>query len=178
MEHQGFTVWFTGLSGAGKTTLGTLLEQELKGRGMKVELLDADLVRQNLCKGLGYSKEDRDTNIRRIGLVCHLLSRNGVAVIAAAIAPYAEVRAENRALIGDYVEVHVDCSLEQLQARDPKGLYEKALRGEIKHFTGVDDPYERPEHPDLRIPTGEEPPAASLRRILDLLGARGYLPSR
>jgi adenylylsulfate kinase len=178
MEHQGFTVWFTGLSGAGKTTLGRLLEQELKGRGMKVELLDADLVRQDLCKGLGYSKEDRDTNIRRIGLVCHLLSRNGVAVTAAAIAPYAEVRAENRARIGDYVEVHVDCPLEQLQARDPKGLYEKALRGEIQHFTGVDDPYERPEDPDLRLQTGAEPPADSLRRILELLDTRGYLLPR
>jgi adenylylsulfate kinase len=178
MEHKGFTVWFTGLSGAGKTTLGQILEQDLKARGMKVEFLDADLVRQNLCKGLGYSKEDRDTNIRRIGLVCHLLSRNGVAVIAAAIAPYAAIRAENRALIGDYVEVHVDCPLEQLKARDPKGLYEKALRGEIQHFTGVDDPYERPEHPDLRLQTGEEPPAASLRRILGVLVARGYLPRR
>jgi adenylylsulfate kinase len=178
MEHKGFTVWFTGLSGAGKTTLGRLLEQELKGRGMKVEMLDADVVRQNLCKGLGYSKADRDTNIRRIGLVCHLLSRNGVAVIAAAIAPYAEIRAENRALIGDYVEVFVDCPLEQLKARDPKGLYEKALRGEIQHFTGVDDPYERPEHPDLRLETGAEAPAASLQRLLRLLDARGYLPAR
>jgi len=178
MEHKGFTVWFTGLSGAGKTTLARLLEQELKARGMKVELLDADMVRQNLCQGLGYSKADRDTNIRRIGLVCHLLSRNGVAVIAAAIAPYAEIRAENRALIGDYVEIHVDCPLEQLKARDPKGLYEKALRGEIQHFTGVDDPYERPEHPDLRLQTGDEPPAASLRKVLDLLTARQYLSAR
>jgi adenylylsulfate kinase len=178
MEHKGFTVWFTGLSGAGKTTLAKLLEAELEARGMKVELLDADVVRQNLCQGLGYSKADRDTNIRRIGLVCHLLSRNGVAVLAAAIAPYAEIRAENRALIGDYVEIHVDCPIDQLKARDPKGLYEKALRGEIQHFTGVDDPYERPERPDLRLLTGEEPPAASLARVLELLTARGYLPPR
>ena len=176
MEHAGFTVWFTGLPGSGKTTLGRMLVEELRRRGMKAELLDADELRQNLCKGLGYSKEDRDTNIRRIGLVAHLLTRNGVAVVVAAIAPYRAVRDENRALIGNYVEVHVDCPLEVLKARDPKGLYEKALRGEIRHFTGIDDPYERPEHPEVRLRTDIETKEESVRQVLGFLEARGYVP--
>lgn len=178
MERKGFTVWFTGPPAAGKTTLARLLEQALQERGLKAEVLDGEALRETLCRGLGYSKEDRDTHVRRLGLVCKLLSRNGVVAIAAAVAPYAAVRAENRALIGDYLEVHLDCPIEQLRARDPKGLYDKALRGEITHFTGVDDPYERPTHPDLRLQTDAEPPTASLRAVLDLLGARGYLPTR
>ncbi len=173
--RQGFTVWFTGLSGAGKSTLATALADELARRGRGVEVLDGDTVRTNLSKGLGFSREDRDTNIRRIAFVCHLLSRNGVAAISAAISPYAEARDQARRLIGEFVEVHVHCPLPELVRRDVKGLYARALRGEIPHFTGVSDPYEAPEHPDVVVDSSTETVVASLERIVRHLELRGYL---
>jgi adenylyl-sulfate kinase len=173
--ERGVTVWFTGLSGAGKSTLSGLLAEELRARGRRVEVLDGDVVRTNLSKGLGFSREDRDTNIRRIAFVCHLLSRNGVVAISAAISPYEDTREEARRLIGDFVEVYVRCPISELMRRDVKGLYAKALRGEITHFTGVSDPYEEPAHPDVVVDSSAEPPAASLERILTHLERCGYL---
>src|SRR6266478_2907381 len=156
MEQKGFTLWFTGLSGAGKSTLARLVETELIARGHKVEVLDGDVIRTNLSKGLGFSKEDRDTNIRRIGFVCNLLTRNDVIAIAAAISPYKEVRDELRRDIGSFVEVYVKCPIEVLAERDVKGLYKKALAGEIKNFTGVSDPYEAPVNPDVMVDSSKE----------------------
>jgi len=173
--ERGFVVWLTGLSGAGKTTISERLAPVLRDRGLNVEVLDGDVVRRNLSKGLGFSKEDRDTNIRRIGFVAHLLQRNGVAVVVAAISPYREVRDEVRAQVGDFVEVYVRCSLPELTRRDVKGLYEKALRGEIANFTGVSDPYEEPERPEVLIDTERESPEESVGRILATLEQRGYL---
>jgi adenylyl-sulfate kinase len=169
MGQMGFTLWFTGLSGAGKTTLARLVETELLARGHKVEVLDGDVVRTNLSKGLGFSKEDRDTNIRRIGFVCHLLTRNDVVAIAAAISPYREIRDEIRGQIGSFVEVYCECPIEVLAERDVKGLYKKALAGEIKNFTGVDDPYEAPGSPEVIVHTGAESPEESLARIFTRL---------
>jgi adenylyl-sulfate kinase len=169
MNQKGFTLWFTGLSGAGKTTLARLIESELISRGHRVEVLDGDIIRTNLSKGLGFSKEDRDTNIRRIGFVCNLLSRNGVVAIAAAISPYREVRDEVRAEIGSFVEIYCKCSLEVLVDRDVKGLYKKALAGEIKNFTGVDDPYEAPIAAEIVIETDSEQPEESAARIITRL---------
>lgn len=175
MDRKGFTVWFTGLPSSGKSTLAKLLEQQLRTRGHKVEVLDGDVVRTNLSKGLGFSKEDRDTNIRRIGFVCHLLSRNGVVAIAAAISPYRNIRDENRALIGDFVEVHVKCPLEECIKRDAKGLYKKAMAGEIQHFTGVSDPYEEPLSPEVVVETHKDRPQESVQKILEKLAAMGYI---
>jgi len=166
MEQKGFTLWFTGLSGAGKTTLARLVETELSARGHKVEVLDGDVIRTNLSKGLGFSKEDRDTNIRRIGFVCNLLTRNDVVAIAAAISPYREVRDELRRDIGSFVEVYVRCPIEVLAERDVKGLYKKALAGEIKNFTGVDDPYEAPLAAEVVVETDTETPEESAARII------------
>ena len=166
MEQRGFTLWFTGLSGAGKTTLARLVETELIRRGHKVEVLDGDVIRTNLSKGLGFSKEDRDTNIRRIGFVCNLLTRNDVVAIAAAISPYREIRDEIRDQIGSFVEVYCECPIEVLAERDVKGLYKKALAGEIKNFTGVDDPYEAPVSPEVTVHTGNESPEESVARII------------
>src|SRR5271154_6225285 len=146
---EGFTLWFTGLSGAGKSTLANLVADELRNRGHRVEVLDGDEVRTNLSKGLGFSKEDRDTNIRRIGYVCKLLARNGVIAISAAISPYRNVRDEVRKTHDRFFEVFVECPLDTLVERDVKGLYKKALTGEIKSFTGVSDPYEEPLRPEL-----------------------------
>src|SRR5881296_3628194 len=163
-EHGGFTVWFTGLSGAGKSTIAEMLYHEFQARGMKTEILDGDVVRQNLSKGLGFSKEDRDLNIRRIGFVANLLTRNGVATICCPISPYKETRDAVRAEIGRFVEVYVYATVDEIAAnRDPKGLYEKARKGEITGFTGVDDPYEAPEHPEVVVDTLEETPVESLR---------------
>ena len=179
IAERGVTVWFTGLSGAGKSSITTALAGELRRRGTPVEVLDGDVVRENLSKGLGFSKEDRDTNIRRIGFVAELLSRNGVAVLVAAISPYREVRDEVRATIGrnaEFVEVHVDCSIAELTRRDVKGLYARALRGEIANFTGVSDPYEAPLDPELRIDTAHgETVEESTRRVLALLEQRGVV---
>lgn len=172
---RGVTIWFTGLSGAGKSTLSSALSTELRRRGRRVEVLDGDVVRTNLSKGLGFSREDRDTNIRRIAFVCHLLTRNGVVAISAAISPYAATRDEARALIGDFVEVYVHCPVPELVRRDVKGLYAKALRGEIAHFTGISDPYEVPEHPDVVVDSSAETVEQSLARILNHLERAGYL---
>ena len=175
-EPKGFTVWFTGLSGAGKSTVAEMLYHEFQARQMKTEILDGDVVRQNLSKGLGFSKEDRDTNVLRIGFVAELLTRNGVATICCPISPYKETRDQVRAAIGEFVEVYVHATLDELtQNRDPKGLYKKALAGEIKGFTGVDDPYEVPEHPELVLDTMVESPEGSLQRTLTKLRELGYL---
>jgi adenylyl-sulfate kinase len=173
---KGCTVWFTGLSGAGKSTLAQGLESELKRRDVQVEVLDGDVVRTNLSKGLGFSKEDRDINIRRIGFVCNLLTRNGVVAIAAAISPYKAIRDENRALIGRFVEVYCECPLDELERRDVKGLYKKARAGEIKGFTGIDDPYEPPEKPEVTIHSGQETAEESLGKILRTLELMGHIP--
>jgi adenylyl-sulfate kinase len=175
MSNRGFTLWFTGLSGAGKSTLAEIIEKKLRERGRNVEILDGDVVRTNLSKGLGFSKEDRDTNIRRIGFVAHLLSRNGVVAITAAISPYRSVRNECREMIGDFVEVYVRCPLDVLVERDVKGLYKKALAGEIAHFTGVSDPYEEPENAEVIVETNAETPEQSAERILRKLEELGYL---
>ena len=175
MEHQGVTVWLTGLSGSGKSTVANLLASRLRGAGAKVEVLDGDVVRTNLSKGLGFSKEDRDTNIRRIGFVCGLLTRNGVIAIAAAISPYRSIREEVRASIANFVEVFADCPLETLVARDVKGLYKKALAGEIKNFTGVSDPYEAPTSPEVRIDTARETSEQSTDAVWNYLVERGLL---
>jgi adenylylsulfate kinase len=175
-EHKGFTVWFTGLSGAGKSTVAEMLFHEFQARGLRTEILDGDMVRQNLSKGLGFSKEDRDTNILRIGFVAELLTRNGVVTICCPISPYKETRDQVRAMVGEFVEVYVHATLDELaQNRDPKGLYKKALAGEIKGFTGVDDPYEVPENPELVLDTMVEAPAQSLQRVLTTLMELGYL---
>lgn len=176
MSDKGFTLWFTGLSGAGKTTLAHIIETELRRRGSKVEILDGDVVRTNLSKGLGFSKEDRDTNIRRIGFVCHLLSRNGVAAISAAISPYREVRDEVRKMIGDFVEVYVHCPLEVCAERDVKGLYAKAMAGQIPGFTGVSDPYEAPLNPEVMVDSSKETPEESAKKIIRKLEEMGYVP--
>jgi adenylyl-sulfate kinase len=175
MAHQGFTIWFTGLSGAGKSTLSEVIEQRLRARGRKVEVLDGDIVRTHLSKGLGFSREDRDTNIKRIAFVCSLLSRNGVVCISAAIAPYREARAWARQEIGHFVEVYVKCPLDVCRRRDVKGLYKLVEEGKLKGFTGVDDPYEEPEHPELVIETDKETVQQSISRILAKLEELGYL---
>ncbi|MGA7235885.1 MAG: adenylyl-sulfate kinase [Bryobacteraceae bacterium] len=173
----GFTLWFTGMSGAGKSTLSQLIETRLRQIGAKVEVLDGDLVRQYLSKGLGFSREDRDENIRRIGFVCELLSRNGVIAIAAAISPYRAVREEVRARIPNFVEVFMECPVEVLAARDVKGLYKKALAGELSQFTGISDPYEPPLAPEVTVNSSTETPDESLAKILAALEARGLLPA-
>ena len=176
MTDKAYTVWLTGLSGSGKSTIAELLYQELKARDAKVEILDGDIVRQNISKGLGFSKEDRDTNILRIAFVADLLTRNGVITICCPISPYRETRDRAREMIGNFVEVYVHATIEELaENRDPKGLYKKALAGEIKNFTGVDDPYEPPEHPELVLDTMTETPQDSLRRLLERLHELGYL---
>src|SRR5439155_3087278 len=164
--NEGFTLWFTGMSGAGKSTLGNLVADVLRKRGYRVEILDGDEVRTNLSKGLGFSKEDRDTNIRRIGYVCNLLARNGVIAISAAISPYREIRDEVRKAHKRFVEVYVKCPLEKLVERDVKGLYKKALKGEIPVFTGVSDPYEEPLNPELIIESDHESVEESLHKLL------------
>ncbi len=178
MEEKGFTVWFTGLSGSGKTTLSKMLEADLRRRGIpKIEVLDGDVIRTHLSRGLGFSKEDRDANIKRIGFVCKLLSRNGVIAIAAAISPYREARDFNRKEIGDFVEVYCKCSLKVCIERDVKGFYRKALAGEIKNYTGVDDPYEEPLNPEVVLETDRETAEESVTKIVRKLEGLGYLPS-
>jgi adenylylsulfate kinase len=172
----GFTLWFTGLSGAGKTTIAEIVEKELRARHGKIEVLDGDIVRTNLSKGLGFSRDDRDTNILRIGFVADLLTRNGVGVIVSAISPFKEVRDQVRRNIGeDFIEIFVDAPLEVCAERDVKGLYKKAFAGEIEQFTGVSDPYEPPAAPELHVKTNEEEPHESSRRVLLKLEELGYL---
>ena len=173
--QKGVTVWFTGLPSSGKSTIARLLERQAKKWNFKVELLDGDVVRTHLCKDLGFSKEDRDMNIKRIGFVCHLLTRNGVMAIASAISPYKEGRDANRRLIGNFVEVYVNTPVSECEKRDVKGLYKKARAGEIKGFTGVDDVYEVPEKPDVICDTLNETPEQSLEKVVQRLGDLGYL---
>ncbi len=173
--ERGFTLWFTGLSGAGKTTLAQFTLDALRARGRRAELLDGDVVRTHLSRGLGFSREDRDANIRRIGFVCQLLSRNGVIAIASAISPYRATRDEVRAMIGDFVEVFVDTPLAECRRRDPKGLYEKALAGELAAFTGVSDPYQPPLAAEITVTTVGQTPAQSANTIIWWLERRGYL---
>jgi adenylyl-sulfate kinase len=179
-DRKGFTLWLTGLSGAGKTTLAAVLATELSARGISVEVLDGDEVRTNLSKGLGFSKEDRDTNIRRIGYVCRLLSRNGVGAVSAAISPYRAVRDEVRRAIeqdgAEFIEVFVKCPLAVLAERDVKGLYKKALAGEIKGFTGISDPYEEPLAPDLVVETDQDSVESSTSKIMRELERRQLVP--
>lgn len=174
-ETQGVTVWFTGLPCSGKTTVSELVLEQLRRAAAKVEILDGDTVRQSLSKGLGFSRQDRDENIRRIGFVCNLLTRNGVIALAAAVSPYRAVRDELRTLIGSFVEIYVNCSLEVCMQRDVKGMYRRAFAGEISHFTGVSDPYEEPLHPDLILYTNKETPEESARKAIDLLVTKGYV---
>jgi adenylyl-sulfate kinase len=175
MEQRGFTVWFTGLPCSGKSTLARALEQQLRSRDLPVEVLDGDEVRQRLTKGLGFSKVDRDENIRRIAYVAKLLTRVGAVAIVAAVSPYREIRDEARAEIGNFVEVSVRCSLEECMRRDVKGMYAKALGGEIPNFTGVSDPYEPPMRPEVTVETESEGVGESLAKILRSLSQLGYI---
>jgi adenylylsulfate kinase len=175
MDRRGVTVWFTGLSGAGKTTICEAVQQELSNRSIGFEVLDGDIVRTNLTKGLGFSKEDRDENIRRIGFVANLLTRNGVIVLVAAISPYRDIRDEQRERIGDFVEVYVDAPLEVCESRDVKGLYAKARAGEIKQFTGISDPYEPPTNPEIVCHTDRESVEESAAKVVNLLVDRNYI---
>ncbi|HEU4480354.1 MAG TPA: adenylyl-sulfate kinase [Actinomycetota bacterium] len=174
-RERGSVIWFTGLSGSGKTTIAHLVEEKLLDAGVPVEILDGDIVRENLSKGLGFSKEDRDTNIRRIAFVAHLLQRNGVFVITAAISPYVSIRQEARDMIKDFVEVYADAPLEVCESRDVKGLYAKARAGEIKGFTGIDDPYEAPENPEVVCKTETESVEESAQKVIDKLIELKYL---
>ncbi len=177
-EQKGFTLWFTGLSGSGKTTITNQLVKELRKRDVSLEVLDGDIVRENLSKGLGFSKEDRDTNIRRIAFVANLLSRHGVPVITAAISPYKEIRNEAREMMDDrFIEVYAKASVEVCEQRDVKGLYAKARSGEIKEFTGVSDPYEPPENAELVIETETQSPEESAQQILTYLEERELIPA-
>jgi adenylyl-sulfate kinase len=177
LEQKGFTLWFTGLSGAGKTTIADAIEPILRERGItKIEKLDGDVVRTHLSKGLGFSKEDRDTNIRRIGWVAEVLTRNGVCVLASAISPYRDIRDEVRGNIGNFVEVYVECSIEELTRRDVKGLYEKAIKGEIQNFTGVSDPYEAPLNPEVKVNSETEDLEQSVGKVLAKLEELGFIP--
>ena len=163
--HKGFTLWFTGLSGSGKSTVAGVIERRLRETGAKVEMLDGDIVRQRLSQDLGFSKEDRDTNVKRIGFVCELLSRNGVIAIVAAISPYRDTREEVRSKIQNFVEVYVECPLEVVAGRDVKGLYQKAMAGEIGNFTGISDPYEPPANPEVVVHSDRETPEESADKV-------------
>jgi adenylylsulfate kinase len=174
-EHKGLTIWFTGLPCSGKSTISQLVFDQLRRTGVKAELFDGDAVRQNLTRGLGFSKEDRDENIRRIGYMCQVLTRNGVIAIAAAISPYRAVRGELRSLITPFIEIYVNCPLEVCKQRDSKGMYKRALAGQLANFTGVSDPYEEPLAPELVLYTNDERPEECSRRVLELIVNLGYV---
>lgn len=178
MTQRGVTVWLTGLSGAGKTTITHALEQRLRGESYSLEVLDGDVVRTNLTKGLGFSKADRDENIRRIGFVANLLTRNGVIVLVSAISPYRQIREEVRGKIGNFVEVFVNAPLDVCEGRDVKGLYKRARSGEIQGFTGIDDPYEPPANPEVECRTDLETLEESVDKVWQTLTDMGYLASR
>jgi adenylyl-sulfate kinase len=177
IEHPGFVLWMTGLSGAGKTTIALALENELRARGIRIERLDGDTVRQSLTKDLGFSKEDRDKNIERVTFVAKLLSRNNVVVLASFISPYRQTRDYVRGETTNFIEVYVDAPLEVCIERDVKGMYKKALAGEIPHFTGVSDPYEVPETPDIHVRTDQETVEQSVKNVLVWLEERGLIPT-
>lgn len=175
MNHKGFTLWLTGMSGAGKSTISDAIMAHFHVAGAKVELLDGDIVRTNLSQGLGFSREDRDINIRRIGFVAELLSRNGVIVVVAAISPYRDTRDEVKSKIANFLEVFVDCPIEVLAQRDVKGLYKRALAGEVGNFTGISDPYEAPLNPDVTVRTDRETLDESVGKVLGELQRRGWV---
>ncbi|MBN1429856.1 MAG: adenylyl-sulfate kinase [Anaerolineae bacterium] len=177
IEQQGFTVWMTGLSGAGKTTIARIVEAELLGRDLKIERLDGDVVRQSLTRDLGFSKEDRDKNIERVTFVAKLLSRNNVGVIACFISPYQAVRDQVRAETTNFIEVFIDAPLDVCVERDVKGMYAKAIAGEIPNFTGVSDPYEPPVNPEIVIHTDQETPEESATRIIGYLEEHNFIPT-
>jgi len=174
-NQRGFTLWFTGLSGAGKTTIAKAVEQSLRDRGLKVERLDGDTVREGLTRDLGFSKEDRDKNIERVTFVAKLLTRNGVAVLCSFISPYRARRNQSRQEIGEFIEVYVECPLDECARRDVKGMYAKAFAGEIANFTGVSDPYEPPENAEITCHTAQETLEESAAVVMGYLEQRGYL---
>jgi len=176
-DHKGFTLWFTGLSGSGKTTIAKIVAQQLRDRGLKVERLDGDIVRQSLTRDLGFTKEDRDKNIERVTFVAKLLTRNGVVVLCSFISPYRERRARSRQEIGEFLEVFVECPVAACAERDVKGLYAKAFAGEIENFTGVSDPYEDPEDPEIVCHTAVETPEESAANVIVYLEEHGYVPA-
>jgi adenylylsulfate kinase len=173
---KGFTLWFTGLPCSGKTTVAEIVEKELRNRGLNVESLDGDEVRQHFSKGLGFSKEDRDTHILRMGYIAKLLSRNGVAVLAAFVSPYRAIRDQIRSEMDDFIEIYVKCSVDACIERDVKGMYKKAIAGEIKNFTGISDPYEDPLNPELILETDNESVEESVQKVIQMLENTGYIP--
>jgi len=174
-DQKGFTLWFTGLSGSGKTAIAKPVAQELRNRGLKVERLDGDIVRQSLTRDLGFTKQDRDKNIERVTFVAKLLTRNGVATLCSFISPYRERRAKTRQEIGEFIEVYVECPVEVCAERDVKGLYEQAFAGEIENFTGVSDPYESPENPEIVCNTSQEELEESVAKVIDYLEKQGFV---
>lgn len=177
-EQAGFVLWMTGLSGAGKTTIALILVDELKRRGLKIERLDGDVVRQSLTRDLGFSKEDRDKNIERVSFVAKLLSRNGIGCVCSFISPYQAVRDQVRAEVTNFIEVFIDAPLEVVKERDVKGLYEKAIAGEIPNFTGISDPFEAPANPDIHVRTDLQTPEESMQVILDYLEEHNFIPQK